>query len=36
MTYIRDRDEVSGILDERDHEWVVKDFVWDVQSKSEE
>ena len=28
MTYIRDCDKVSGILDERDHERVFEDRVW--------
>ena len=30
MPYICDCDEVSGILDERYHEGIVKDLVWDI------
>ena len=36
MTYIRDCDKISGILDERYHEGVVEDFVWDIQPKPKE
>jgi len=36
MTYICDCDEVSGILDERYHEGIVKDCVWNIQPKGKE
>ena len=36
MTYIDDGDEVSGILNERYHEGIVKDCVWDIQTKGKE
>ena len=36
MTYVRDCDKIGGILDERDHERVVEDCVWDIQPKSKE
>ena len=36
MTYIDDGDEVSGILDERYHERIVKDCVWYIQPKGKE
>ena len=35
-TYVCDCDKVGGILDERNHEGVVENFVWDIQSKSKE
>ena len=36
VTYIRDSIKVSGILNERDHEGVVEDCVWDIQPKCKE
>ena len=35
-TYICDCDKVSGVLDERNHEGVVEDLIWDIQSKCKE
>ena len=35
-TYIDDGNEVSGILNERYHERIVKDCVWDIQAKGKE
>ena len=35
-TYVCDRYKVSGILDERNHEGVVEDLIWDIQSKCKE
>ena len=36
LTYINDGNKVSGILDERYHERIVKDCIWDIQAKGKE
>ena len=36
MTYVRDCVNIRGILDERDHDGVVENCVWDIQPKCKE
>ena len=36
MAYIDDCDEVSGILDERYHDRIVKYCIWDIKAKGKE
>ena len=34
IAYVRDEDKVGGILKEIYDEWIVEDFVWDLQPES--